>query len=125
MAAVFAWVADCLADPLHTYELVLPSRQPLEPRPQSGGWVGRWGGRVAQLGAECGQWLGSVEPPSCMPTCSAPRLPLSTQTVREADLLPSVALLFRWTGQSALDMAHVPALRPDLLRGARPAQAAY
>lgn len=40
VAAVFAWVADCLSDPLHTYELVLPSRQPLEPRAQSGGlWV--------------------------------------------------------------------------------------
>ncbi|EFN57494.1 hypothetical protein CHLNCDRAFT_143046 [Chlorella variabilis] len=80
VAAVFAWVADCLSDPLHTYELVLPSRQPLEAKAQS---------------------------------------------VREADLVPSVALLFRWTGQSAVEMAHVPALRPELLRAARPAAASY
>lgn len=40
MAAVFAWVADCLSDPLHTYELVLPSRQTLEVQAQSGAcWV--------------------------------------------------------------------------------------
>lgn len=39
--------------------------------------------------------------------------------------MPSVALLFRWTGQSATDMAHVPALRNDLLRSARPAAPSY
>ncbi len=36
VAAVFAWVADCLSDPLHTYELVLPSRRTLEVQAQSG-----------------------------------------------------------------------------------------
>ncbi len=39
--------------------------------------------------------------------------------------MPSVALLFRWTGQSAADMAHMPALRGDLLRAARPAAPTY
>lgn len=48
-----------------------------------------------------------------------------TPAVREADLLPSVALLFRWTGQSAIDMAHVPALRHDLLRAAHPSAPSY
>lgn len=33
---MFAWVADCLSDPLHTYDLVLPNRQPLEVQAQSG-----------------------------------------------------------------------------------------
>ena len=45
--------------------------------------------------------------------------------VREAGLLPSVALLFRWTGESARAMAHVPALRRDLLQQARPAAVTY
>lgn len=45
--------------------------------------------------------------------------------VREADLVPSVSLLFRWTGQSAAEMAQRPALRADLLRAARPAAVAY
>jgi len=49
VAAVFAWVADSLSDPLHTYELVLPSRQPLEARAQSGGWAGGWWSWGAQL----------------------------------------------------------------------------
>ncbi|KAL4425645.1 hypothetical protein ABPG75_009661 [Micractinium tetrahymenae] len=80
VTAVFAWVADCLSDPLHTYELVLPSRRTLE---------------------------------------------VQSQSVREADLLPSVVLLFRWTGQSAVEMAQAPALRPDLLRAAKPALVAY
>lgn len=40
-------------------------------------------------------------------------------------MLPSVVLLFRWTGQSAVEMAHMPALRQELLREARPAKAAY
>jgi hypothetical protein len=39
--------------------------------------------------------------------------------------MPSVALLFRWTGQSAAEMAQRPALREDLLRAARPATVAY
>lgn len=51
--------------------------------------------------------------------------PAPIAAVREADLMPSVALLFRWTGQSATDMAHVPALRNDLLRSARPAAPSY
>ena len=55
-----------------------------------------------------------------------PYLPLPARpAVREADLLPSVALLFRWTGQSAVEMQHVPALRQELLRTARPATASY
>ena len=36
VAAVFAWVADSLSDPLHTFELVLPSRKPLEAAAVSG-----------------------------------------------------------------------------------------
>ncbi|KAL4859965.1 Plant UBX domain-containing protein 2 [Chlorella vulgaris] len=80
LAALFAWVADCLSDPLNTFELVQPNRQPLTHSPVS---------------------------------------------VREADLLPSTALLFRWTDQSAVTMAHVPALRPELLQAARPATANY
>lgn len=50
---------------------------------------------------------------------------LDPLAVREADLLPSVALLFRWTGQSAVEMAQAPALRPELLRAAKPATVAY
>lgn len=48
VAAVFAWVADCLSDPLHTYELVLPSRQPLEAKAQSGGWPAGLAGRCSR-----------------------------------------------------------------------------
>lgn len=122
VAAVFGWVADCLSDPLHTYELVLPSRQPLEPRPQSGAWrAGCWA--PAASAARC---------PACLLACgelaaelflvffSPPR-----PAVREAGLLPSVALLFRWTGASAAQMAHAPALRQELLRGARAAAPAF
>ena len=29
VAAIFAWVADALSDPLHTYELICPDRRPL------------------------------------------------------------------------------------------------
>lgn len=36
LAALFGWLADSLADPLHTYDLVLPSRHTLEPAAQSG-----------------------------------------------------------------------------------------
>lgn len=52
VAALFGWVADSLADPLHTYELVLPSRQTLEPAAQSGaGASGRgvWAGCALRL----------------------------------------------------------------------------
>lgn len=48
VAAVFGWVADCLSDPMQTYELVLPSRQPLEPRAQSGAWEGGCAGAVGR-----------------------------------------------------------------------------
>jgi len=39
--------------------------------------------------------------------------------------MPSVALLFRWTVQSAADMAHMPALRGDLLCPAPPPAPTY
>ena len=59
VAAVFSWVADCLSDPLHTYDLVLPSRQALEAtRAQSGERrrcaAGGCRGRAAGEGWLCG-----------------------------------------------------------------------
>lgn len=70
----------------------------------------------------------AAERPPPLLTCSVATQPLpqpSAPAVREADLLPAVALLFRWTGQSAVDMAQVPALRPELLRAAKPATVTY
>eukprot|EP00887_Chlorella_sp_A99_P000826 scaffold5.g826.t1 len=73
LAALFAWVADALADPLNTYDLVGPNRRPLD---------------------------------------------AARGSLRDADLLPSATLLFRWTGESAVAMREAPALRQDLLRAA-------
>ena len=88
-------------------------------------WGAAFSGRyIAPAGSLMASNLASpyTSPAGLLPCPPSPILPAA---VREADLLPSVALLFRWTGQSAAEMAHMPALRQELLRAARPATAAY
>lgn len=78
VAALFAWVADSLADPLHTYDLVLPSRQPLEPAPQSGARAGRRGGgrALARVLVSCPLHAAPAAVGMPRPRCRNPLPPL-------------------------------------------------
>lgn len=90
VVAIFGWLADCLEDPMQTYELVLPDRAIL----QTGKAVKKHGTMKSSQGN------------------AATVLP---QSVKEAGLLPSVTLNLRWTGDSAQYMKTVPALKRGLM----------
>jgi len=96
VAAVFAWVASCLADPMQTYELVLPDRTVLS----------------QQFGLENSPVKGPRGAGSGGPGA------WRTQSVKEAGMAPSVTVNLRWTGASAEVMKRMPALRAELLRDA-------
>lgn len=65
VAAVFAWVSDCLADPGCTYELVLPSRRRLEAAGQAVRDVPELL-PAATLNFRCGRGSPFAPSPSCL-----------------------------------------------------------
>jgi len=100
VAVVFSWVADCLCDPLQTFDLMLPDRRVLEfnTKANSNG-VGS-GGSAAKAGSAAAVFSKrAAERPS---------------SIKEAGLMPSVTVNLRWTGPSAVEMKGVPALRREL-----------
>ncbi|KAL4521678.1 hypothetical protein Ndes2437B_g07756 [Nannochloris sp. 'desiccata'] len=102
VAVVFAWVADCLCDPLQTFDLVLPDRRVLEfnTKAESNGGGSRSGGTAAKAGSAAAIYSKrAAERPS---------------SIKEAGLMPSVTVNLRWTGPSAVEMKGVPALRREL-----------
>ena len=109
VATVSAWVADCLCDPMQTFDLMLPDRSVLQfntraPSPTPPSSLSSSGRIAAKKISSSSSSSGS--------SSTAP------SSVKEAGLVPSVTLNLRWTGESIGAMKGVPALREELLRGA-------
>ena len=101
VAVVFAWVADCLCDPLQTFDLVLPDRRILEFNTKADSSNGApSSGRIAN----------SMSASAII----ARRVAERPSSIKEAGLMPSVTVNLRWTGASTVDMKGVPALRREL-----------
>ncbi len=100
VAVVFAFVADALADPLQTFDLVLPDRRVLEFNTKAATGSGS-------------SSTGSVKPGSAAAIYQQ-RAAERPSSIKEAGLMPSVTLNLRWTGPSAVEMKGIPALRREL-----------
>jgi len=99
VAVVFSWVADCLCNPLQTFDLMLPDRRVLKfnTKADSNG-VGS--GSAAKAGSAAAAFTKrAAERPS---------------SIKEAGLMPSITVYLKWTGPSAVVMKGVPALRREL-----------
>ena len=106
VAAIFAWVAQHLVDPLQTFDLILPDRRVLG-----------YDSRSAEKEEEERKLMKKINSAAAgssttTTTTSRQRGPSS---IVEAGLMPSVTLHLRWTEHSAVEMKDVPALRQDVM----------
>jgi hypothetical protein len=109
VAAVFAWVADSLCDPLQTFDLVLPDRRLLEFNTKAA---------AISTGSSSSTTTHATTATSTKFKSAAAiyseRAAERPSSIKEAGLIPSVTLNLRWTGSSAEEMKGVPALRREL-----------
>lgn len=110
VSRVFEWVASALRSPTLTFELVRPDRKPLASTAPLGSTARNPQGAAATARRAGGSGVGSNTGSG-----GGPPVPL---TVSEADLVPSVLLNLRPTGQEAAALAarNVPLLSDAMLR---------